>query len=168
MGSVHVSITVGCAQDSEKFHVPVLAHELLHAPQVKESLKRLMGSVHVSITAACAEYLEKFRRHVYVTPKSYMAFLEGYQDPRPLHDHLQRALAVQTPDWMARDFQEASKAIAAGEYATAVSLLKKVLEDGKDVSFQIRQYRVLAREVGALSPETELSYQPLVDIAASI
>src|SRR6266704_2697348 len=34
------------------------------------------------------------------------------------------------------------------------------LEDGKDVSFQIRQYRVLAREVGALSPETELSYQP--------
>lgn len=54
----------------------------LHAPirsQVKESLKRLMGSVHVSITAACAEYLEKFRRHVYVTPKSYMAFLEGYQ-----------------------------------------------------------------------------------------
>jgi len=42
------------------------------------------------------------------------------------------------------------------------------LEDGKDVSFQIRQYRVLAREVGALSPETELSYQPLVDIAASI
>src|SRR5215213_668949 len=61
-----------------------------------------------------------------------LAFLEGYQDARPLHDHLQRALAVQTPDWMARDFQEASKAIAAGEYAKAVSLLKNVLEDGKD------------------------------------
>jgi tetratricopeptide (TPR) repeat protein len=67
-----------------------------------------------------------------------LAFLEGYQDPRPLHDHLQRALAVQTPDWMARDFQEASKAIAAGEYATAVSLLKKVLEDGKDRPVQTK------------------------------
>ncbi len=32
------------------------------------------------------------------------------------------------------------------------------LEDGKEVSFQIRQYRVLAREAGALPPETELGY----------
>jgi sulfate transport system ATP-binding protein len=34
------------------------------------------------------------------------------------------------------------------------------LEDGREVSFQIRQYRVLAREQGALPPENELSYQP--------
>src|SRR5262245_17153616 len=34
------------------------------------------------------------------------------------------------------------------------------LEDGKEVSFQIRQYRVLAREQAALSAETELIYQP--------
>jgi sulfate transport system ATP-binding protein len=34
------------------------------------------------------------------------------------------------------------------------------LEDGREVSFQIRQYRVLAREQAALAPETELSYQP--------
>src|SRR3954469_12111690 len=45
---------------------------------------------------------------------------------------------------------------------------QQALEDGKEVSFQIRQYRVLAREAGALAPETELSYQPSVDIAASI
>jgi tetratricopeptide (TPR) repeat protein len=72
-----------------------------------------------------------------------LAFLEGYQDARPLHDHLQRALAMQTPDWMARDFQEASKAIAAGQYATAVSLLKKVLEDGKDRPVQTKAKAVL-------------------------
>ena len=36
----------------------------------------------------------------------------------------------------------------------------QALEDGKEVSFQIRQYRVLARETGALPPEAELSYQP--------
>src|SRR6266436_2240681 len=45
---------------------------------------------------------------------------------------------------------------------------QQALEDGKEVSFQIRQYRVLAREDRALAPETELNYQPLADIAASI
>ncbi|HVV74300.1 MAG TPA: ABC transporter ATP-binding protein [Verrucomicrobiae bacterium] len=34
------------------------------------------------------------------------------------------------------------------------------LEDGREVSFQIRQYRVLAREQASLPPESELSYQP--------
>jgi sulfate/thiosulfate transport system ATP-binding protein len=34
------------------------------------------------------------------------------------------------------------------------------LEDGREVSFQIRQYRVLAKETAALPPESELRYQP--------
>jgi sulfate/thiosulfate transport system ATP-binding protein len=34
------------------------------------------------------------------------------------------------------------------------------LHDGLQVSFQIRQYRVLAKEAAALAPETELPYQP--------
>ena len=33
------------------------------------------------------------------------------------------------------------------------------LEDGREISFQIRQYRVLAREHAALTPEAELGYQ---------
>jgi len=42
------------------------------------------------------------------------------------------------------------------------------LEDGKEVSFQIRQYRVLAREAAALSPESDLSYQPPPTIGENI
>jgi sulfate transport system ATP-binding protein len=34
------------------------------------------------------------------------------------------------------------------------------LEDGREVSFQIRHYRVLAKEAAALPPESELQYQP--------
>jgi sulfate transport system ATP-binding protein len=34
------------------------------------------------------------------------------------------------------------------------------LEDGREVSFQIRQFRVLASEKAALGPEKELSYEP--------
>ncbi len=49
------------------------------AEQVKESLKVLMGVTHASITAACQEYYSRYRRHVYVTPKSYLSFLEVYQ-----------------------------------------------------------------------------------------
>ena len=77
------------------------------------------------------------------TDGKILAFVEGYQDAKPLTDHLQRSLAVQTPDWMARDFQEASKAIGTGEYAKAVSLLKNVLEDGKDRPVQTKSKAVL-------------------------
>ena len=42
------------------------------------------------------------------------------------------------------------------------------LEDGKQVSFQIRQYRVLARETAALPPETALTYHPPPTIAEHI
>jgi sulfate/thiosulfate transport system ATP-binding protein len=42
------------------------------------------------------------------------------------------------------------------------------LEDGREVSFQIKQYRVLAREAAALPPESELRYQPLPVIGDNI
>lgn len=48
--------------------------------QVKEQLKALMGSVHSAVTVACHEYFERFRRHVYVTPRSYLAFLSGFRE----------------------------------------------------------------------------------------
>ncbi|KIZ06069.1 Dynein gamma chain, flagellar outer arm [Monoraphidium neglectum] len=46
----------------------------------KASLKHMMGHVHSFVTAACKEYFEKFRRHVYVTPKSYLSFIQGYKE----------------------------------------------------------------------------------------
>lgn len=47
---------------------------------VKDSLQHMMGAVHIRVTKACTEYFERFRRHVYVTPKSYLAFVNGYKD----------------------------------------------------------------------------------------
>lgn len=46
----------------------------------RSQLKLMMGHVHVYVTAACKEYFEKFRRHVYVTPKSYLSFIQGYKE----------------------------------------------------------------------------------------
>jgi sulfate transport system ATP-binding protein len=42
------------------------------------------------------------------------------------------------------------------------------LEDGKEVSLQVRNYRVLAKEDSALPPEKELTYQPPPTIAEHI
>ena len=48
-------------------------------PEIKEQLVQHMGSVHTYVTAACDEYLQAHRRHVYVTPKSYLSFIGGYK-----------------------------------------------------------------------------------------
>ena len=42
------------------------------------------------------------------------------------------------------------------------------LEDGKEVSLQVRNYRVLAKEDSALPPEKEMTYQPPPTIAEHI
>jgi hypothetical protein len=42
------------------------------------------------------------------------------------------------------------------------------LEDGREVSFQIRNYRVLATEGTRLPPEKEVPYQPPSPIAENI
>ena len=39
----------------------------------------MMGVTHTGIRAACLEYNARYRRHVYVTPKSFLSFLEVYQ-----------------------------------------------------------------------------------------
>jgi sulfate transport system ATP-binding protein len=44
----------------------------------------------------------------------------------------------------------------------------QALEDGREVSFQIRQYRVLAQTPAALPPETELTYQPPPNLGENI
>jgi hypothetical protein len=46
----------------------------------RSQLKLMMGHVHVYVTAACKEYFDKLRRHVYVTPKSYLSFIQGYKE----------------------------------------------------------------------------------------
>jgi tetratricopeptide (TPR) repeat protein len=73
-----------------------------------------------------------------------LALLEGYMEAPRLNEYLQRAVVTaQTPDWMPRDFQEASKAVAAANYPRAVSLLKGIVEDGKERPVQAKARQVL-------------------------
>jgi thioredoxin-like negative regulator of GroEL len=69
---------------------------------------------------------------------------EGYMDAARFREHLKRALtAVTNPEWMTRDYREASRAIGGGDYSRAIALLRGVIEDGKDRPVQVKARQLL-------------------------
>jgi len=77
------------------------------------------------------------------TDGKILSMIEGYMESGRLLDHLNRALNHTTPDWMARDFQEATKSFTAGDYAGTVTVLRRILEDGKDRPVQVKAKQLL-------------------------
>ncbi len=72
-------------------------------------------------------------------------FLEGYQDADRLADNLKRtSLAASTNDYAGRDFQEATRAMAAADYPRAATLLKGVARDAADKPVGVKARQVLA------------------------
>jgi len=47
--------------------------------EVKEQLQKHMGQVHIMVNNVCELYFQKLRRQVYVTPKSFLSFIEAYR-----------------------------------------------------------------------------------------
>src|SRR5262249_3518698 len=73
-----------------------------------------------------------------------LATQEGYVDASRCNELLQRALAsVSNPEWMARDYQDAVKAIAASDFARAIALLRSVLEDKGERPVQLKARQLL-------------------------
>jgi tetratricopeptide (TPR) repeat protein len=57
---------------------------------------------------------------------------------------LQRVLAgLSNPEWMQRDYLDASKAIAAADYARGIALLKSIVEDGLNRPVQAKSRELL-------------------------
>ncbi|GIX94870.1 dynein heavy chain 8, axonemal [Caerostris extrusa] len=48
-------------------------------PEVKTQLMESMGVMHDTVSTQCNEYFQRYRRLTYVTPKSYLAFINGYK-----------------------------------------------------------------------------------------
>jgi thioredoxin-related protein len=79
--------------------------------------------------------------------------LEGFMEPTRFHEQLQRALAsVSNPEWMTREYQAASKAIAESDYNRALAIIASILEDGKNRPVQVKA-RQLRQEIQALAEQ---------------
>ena len=71
-------------------------------------------------------------------------FIEGYLEADRLSEHMKRAVAATTTtDWMARDYNEASKAIGGGDYPRAVSLLKGLIREAGEKPVGVKAKDVL-------------------------
>jgi len=53
--------------------------ELDTTNEVKEALQKHMGQVHLMVNSVCELYFQKLRRQVYVTPKSFLSFIDSYK-----------------------------------------------------------------------------------------
>jgi thioredoxin-related protein len=74
------------------------------------------------------------------------AFVEGYLEPDRLAEHMKRTVSTSTTtDYAARDFNEASKAVSAGDYARAITLLKGLVRTAGDKPVGAKAKEVLAQ-----------------------
>jgi dynein heavy chain len=54
--------------------------EISCTPEVKKAVVETMGVVQDMVGKSCEDYFEQYRRRTYVTPASYLSFLNGYRD----------------------------------------------------------------------------------------
>ncbi|NWX18802.1 DYH8 protein, partial [Aegotheles bennettii] len=50
------------------------------SPSVKTQIVETMGLFHDMVSESCENYFQRYRRRTYVTPKSYLSFINGYKD----------------------------------------------------------------------------------------
>jgi len=53
--------------------------EIVCAPEVKQNVIETMGVVQDGVTTTCTDYFGRYRRQTYVTPTSYLSFLNSYR-----------------------------------------------------------------------------------------
>jgi thioredoxin-related protein len=101
-----------------------------------EIIKRLNGNfvalrIDIQKDPTLAEKLglQKYPTVVFASPEGHiLGKIEGYQEPGPFQENLDRVLdLVANPDWMKRDYEAAGKAIGSSDYARAIALLKNVV-----------------------------------------
>ncbi|XP_050440010.1 dynein axonemal heavy chain 5-like [Adelges cooleyi] len=53
--------------------------DVLCSPNEKSSLIQILGEIHNNVAKDCISYQQRYRRQIYVTPKSFLSFIDGYK-----------------------------------------------------------------------------------------
>lgn len=95
-------------------------------------------------TLTQALHIQSFPTVVLAAPDGkILVTIDGYKEATQFHEYLQRALSSVTyPEWMNRDYQAATKAIADSDYGRAITLLKGIMEDGKKRPIQVKAHQL--------------------------
>ncbi|NXH30788.1 DYH8 protein, partial [Myiagra hebetior] len=110
------------------------------APSVKTEVVQTMGLFHDIVSESCENYFQRYRRRAYVTPKSYLSFINGYKEvyAEKLDSINEQAERMQTGLAKLMEASESvaklSKDLAIKEKELAVTSVKadKVLEEVKE------------------------------------
>ncbi|XP_048155560.1 dynein axonemal heavy chain 8 [Corvus hawaiiensis] len=110
------------------------------APSVKTEVVETMGLFHDIVSECCENYFQRYRRRAYVTPKSYLSFINGYKEvyAEKLDSINEQAERMQTGLSKLMEASESvaklSKDLAIKEKELAVTSVKadKVLEEVKE------------------------------------
>ncbi|XP_023289507.1 dynein heavy chain 8, axonemal, partial [Orussus abietinus] len=54
-------------------------YKVMCTTEIKQQLIQVMGDVHDDVSDICAKYFDRFRRQTYVTPKSFLSFIDAYK-----------------------------------------------------------------------------------------
>ncbi|XP_017940484.1 dynein heavy chain 8, axonemal [Manacus vitellinus] len=110
------------------------------SPSVRTEIVETMGVFHDIVSESCENYFQRYRRRAYVTPKSYLSFVNGYKEvyTEKLESISEQAERMQTGLSKLMEASESvaklSKELAVKEKELAVTSAKadKVLEEVKE------------------------------------
>ncbi|KAG9275828.1 dynein heavy chain 5, axonemal-like [Astyanax mexicanus] len=100
-------------------------YSLQCSEEVKQSVIGTMGTFQDLVAQTCTEYFQRFRRQTYVTPKSYLSFIKGYQTIYSEKIGNVRTLAERMNTGLDR-LKEAEQAV--NELSKALAVKEKELE----------------------------------------
>uniref|UniRef100_A0A8C3MSF3 Uncharacterized protein n=1 Tax=Geospiza parvula TaxID=87175 RepID=A0A8C3MSF3_GEOPR len=124
-------------------------------PPVKTEIVQTMGLFHDIVSESCENYFQRYRRRAYVTPKSYLSFINGYKEvyTEKLNSINEQAERMQTGLSKLMEASESvaqlSKDLAVKEKELAVTSAKadKVLEEVKESAEAATKIKLEVQEV---------------------
>jgi len=142
---------------SKKFIKLDTSFEIQGTEEVQTSITGHIARVHDIVVNACEEYFQKYRRHVYVTPKSYLSFIQlyksiynkFYKEINRKADNIKEGLAK--IDKASEDVEQMKKDLAVKkvDVKNAQEDTKKVLKDCERFSAEAEVQKAEAKAIEA-------------------